>query len=102
MRMRVTVPLPESITALKATEQVAEQVKRILSCLKSEPLSVREAMNVLGLHHRPTFLYNYLYPVLDTGLVERTQPESPRSPNQKYRLTAKGKRALSQSDSAGA
>ena len=57
-------------------------------------------MDVLGLHHRPTFLYNYLHPVLDTGLVERTQPESPRSPKQKYRLTARGKQVLFEGDRA--
>lgn len=106
MRMRVTVPLLENIAAPKATEQATEQdteqVKRILNCLKSKPLSVREAMDVLGLHHRPTFLYNYLHPVLDTGLVERTQPESPRSPKQKYRLTARGKQVLFEGDPAGA
>ena len=105
-RMRVTVLLSESIAALstteQATEQATEQVRRILNCLKSEPLSVREAMDILGLHHRPTFLYNYLHPVLDTGLVERTQPDSPRSPHQKYRLTARGKRVLSQNDPARA
>ena len=110
MRMRVIVPLLESIAVPKATEQVSEQateqateqVRRILNCLKSEPLSVREVMDALGLHHRPTFLYNYLHPVLDTGLVERTQPESPRSPNQKYRLTARGKRVLFEGEPAGA
>ena len=106
MRMRVTVPLPDSIVAQKpteqATEQATEQVRRILNCLKGGPLSVREAMDALSLHHRPTFLYNYLHPVLDTGLVERTQPESPRSPKQKYRLTAKGEKVLFEGDPAEA
>ncbi|MXX40889.1 MAG: AAA family ATPase, partial [Gemmatimonadetes bacterium] len=106
MRMRVTVPLPESIATQKpteqATEQATEQVRRILNCLKSGPLSVREAMDALSLHHRPTFLYNYLHPVLDTGLVERTQPESPRSPKQKYRLTARGEKVLFEGDPAEA
>ena len=110
MRMRVTVPLLENISVHKepeqateqvteqATEQVTEQAKRILNCLKNEPLSARETMKALGLHHRPTFFYNYMQPVMTTGLVEMTQPESPRSPNQKYRLTAKGKMAIFQSD----
>jgi len=48
-------------------------------------------MQALGLRHRPTFLYDYLQPALNAGLVEMTQPESPKSPTQKYRLTAKGK-----------
>jgi DNA-binding PadR family transcriptional regulator len=29
---------------------------------------------------------------LDAGLVEVTRPDTPRARNQKYRLTAKGKR----------
>ena len=117
MRMRVTVPLLENIAVQKATEQATEQVteqateqvteqvteqaRRILNCLQNEPLSAREAMKALGLHHRPTFLYSYIQPVLTTGLVEMTQPESPRSPNQKYRLTAKGKRVILKSNPPG-
>jgi len=31
---------------------------------------------------------------MDAGLFEMTQPKSPKSPTQKYRLTAKGKAAL--------
>ena len=42
----------------------------------------------LELQHRPTFSANYLLPALNAGLVEMTQPESPKSPTQKYRLIA--------------
>ena len=102
MRLRFTVTLAERITVQEATEQVTEQVRRILNCLKNEPLGARDVMQSLGLRHRPTFLYDYLQPAMDAGLVEMTQPESPKSPTQKYRLTAKGKAALierSQSES---
>ena len=98
MRLRFTVTLAEQITVQKATEQVTEQVRRILDCLKNEPLGARDAMQSIGLRHRPTFLYDYLQPATDAGLVEMTQPESPKSPTQKYRLTAKGKSALVESD----
>ena len=86
MRLRFTVTLAEQITVQKATEQV----RLILDCLKNEPLRARDAMQSIGLRHRPTFLYDYLQPAMDAGLVEMTQPESPKSPTQKYRLTAKG------------
>ncbi len=36
------------------------------------------------------FRQNYLTPALEHGLIERTDPDSPRSPRQRYRLTAKG------------
>jgi predicted HTH transcriptional regulator len=98
MRLRFTVTLSEQITVQKAaeqvTEQVTEQVRRILICLKNEPLGARDAMQSLGLRHRPTLLYDYLQPAIDAGLVEMTQPESPKSPTQKYRLTTKGRAVL--------
>jgi len=47
-------------------------------------------MAVLERKDRKTFSRNYLAPALNDGLVEMTQPESPNSPTQKYRLTAKG------------
>lgn len=50
----------------------------------------------LSLSHRPTFIQNYLQPALDMKLVEMTQPDSPRSPTQKYRLTPQGKAYLKQ------
>ena len=64
-------------------------MQMVLQCLREKPLGTREAMQVLGLQHRPTFLYDYLQPAIDARLIEMTQPESPRSPTQKYRLTAK-------------
>lgn len=75
MRLRFIVTLAEQITVQKATEQV----RRILDCLKNEPLGARNAMQSIGLLHRPTFLYDYLQPAMDAGLVEMTQPKSPDS-----------------------
>lgn len=49
-------------------------------------------MKALDLTHRPTFRENYLDPAIDDGWIERTQPDSPRSPTQRYRLTKKGLR----------
>lgn len=51
-------------------------------------------MNALELKGRDNFLKKYLEPALSLGLIEMTQPDSPRSPTQKYRLTAKGKKLL--------
>ena len=88
MRVRVVAHLAEAIRPVQVTEQVTEQVARFLECLKQGPLSTREAMERLELQHRPTFSANYLLPALNAGLVEMTQPESPKSPTQKYRLFA--------------
>lgn len=53
--------------------------------------SRNDLMQLLGLKHGQTFRDNYLNPALIEMLIEMTQPESPNSPTQKYRLTAKGK-----------
>jgi hypothetical protein len=47
-------------------------------------------MQALDLRHRPSFAYDYLQPGLAKGLLEMTQPASPKSPTQKYRLTPAG------------
>jgi predicted transcriptional regulator len=78
-------------TTEQVSEQVTEQVRRILKCITKEPIGAREIMKKLGLRHRPTFLYEYLQPALNGDFIEMTQPRSPKSPTQKYRLTAKGK-----------
>jgi hypothetical protein len=48
-------------------------------------MSTSELMEKLKLTHRPTFRKNYLHPALSAGLIERTEPDNPNSPMQKYR-----------------
>jgi len=102
MKVRFTMYLAEPLAvdaAMEAieqfteqvTEQATEQVGRFLLCLKAGSLGRREAMHCLGLSHRPTFLYDYLQPAIRAGFAEMTRPDSPTSPVQKYRLTAKGR-----------
>ena len=51
-------------------------------------------MDKIGLKGRDNFLNMYLLPALEGGFIEQTHPDKPRHPNQKYRLTAKGKSLL--------
>ena len=53
-------------------------------------LTSTEMMMALKLGGRRNFLEKYLSPAIELGFVEMTQPDSPRSPTQKYRLTSKG------------
>ena len=53
-------------------------------------MPIKEIMQKLALKHRPTLVYNYIRPALILALIELIQPDSPNSPTQKYRLTAKG------------
>ena len=73
-----------------ATQQVTQQVRKLLALCVGEA-SGTELMKAVGLKDRVTFARNYLEPALAEAFIEMTQPDSPTSPTQKYRLTAKGK-----------
>jgi Fic family protein len=77
----------------QVTVQVTDQVKSLIQCLSgSEEVAATELMQRLGLKHRQSFRTNYLQPALASGWLEMTNPASPRSPVQRYRLTALGRR----------
>ena len=78
----------------QVAEHVTEQVGALIRVLKNKALGTRALMVALGLKHRPTFVYDYLQPSLSRGQVEMTQPDSPKSPTQKYRLTENGRGLL--------
>ena len=72
------------------TEQVKpnkkeDKINLILEFCK-EPKSVKEIMEYIGLKHRPTFMYDYLNPLLEKGKLQMTIPDKPKSRNQKYVL----------------
>ena len=48
-------------------------------------------MDHLQLRHWKTFQQNYLNPLIQAELLERTIPDKPTSRLQKYRLTGKGR-----------
>ncbi len=58
--------------------------------MDKEYYSAAELRTIVEIKHHPTFLYNYLQPALALNLIEMSEPESPKSPKQKYRLTQKG------------
>jgi ATP-dependent DNA helicase RecG len=113
MRVRFIVRLAESLPVEKtathaqaqpdqatqqATQQVTQQVTYLLKAISGE-MSRTQLMDALALKDRVNFSRNYLEPALTNGLLEMTQPEAPRSPTQKYRLTEKGKTLLAVKDS---
>ena len=109
--LHISLAVPESELAPSSGEQEREQVgeqaktdairqlaerpskfvQKLLRVMKDE-MTVLEMMVALKLGGRRNFLERYLTPAIDTGLVEMTQPDSPRSPTQRYRLTARGRK----------
>lgn len=83
-------------TTDQVSDQVTDQVAKLIQAIGSGELGSNDLMQALGLMHRPTFRGNYLNPALAGDWIERTQPDSPRSPTQRYRLTPKGRQWLQQ------
>ncbi len=83
----------ETLSTQQATQQVTQQVMRLLNVAKTDRSRV-ELMKALKLKDRVNFSKNYLEPTLSAGFIEMTEPDSPKSPTQKYRLTEKGRKLL--------
>ena len=75
----------------QVSDQVSDQVGQVIEALAGQEMGRAALMTVLGFVHRPSFRVHYLDPALSGGWIERTQPEAPRSPSQRYRLTEKGR-----------
>ncbi len=71
-----------------------QQVLELVGILKDGEYSVREIMSFLMLKDRVNFLYKYLTPALEEGLVSMKYPDNPKHPKQKYLLTEKGRKIL--------
>ncbi len=75
----------------------AEIVRRISALYWRGRTSVRTgaARHLrLGLRRREYFTKAYLRPLMETGLIERSDPGHPNSPQQKYVLTKDGRRRI--------
>ncbi len=53
-------------------------------------MSRSELMNKLHLNDEKNFRQNYIQAALQQNLIERTIPEKPNTPRQKYRITPQG------------
>ena len=69
-----------------ATWLTARQRAIVAAC--DVPRSLTELMERAGVSHRSHFRQKHLKPLLDAGLVRMTNPDNPRSPNQRYVVVA--------------
>ena len=74
---------PNKKTEQEKPNKKQEKTNMILEFCK-EPRSVKEIMQYIGLKHRPSFVYDYLNPLLKEEKLQMTIPDKPKSRNQKY------------------
>jgi ATP-dependent DNA helicase RecG len=57
-------------------------------------MSRAELMHAVGMKDRVSFSKIYLDAAIADDLIEMSQPNAPKSPTQKYRLTKKGRNIM--------
>lgn len=85
-----SVQVSDHVT-VQAIVQVSDQVKRLMALMQQQDYSLNELMQLMSLSRLPTLQKNYLNPALEAELIGRTQPDKPKSPQQRYRLKSSGK-----------
>jgi fido (protein-threonine AMPylation protein) len=68
----------------------SENIKRLISAIGGNQLSIKEMLSKVGLKDRKNFLEYSLTPAMSKGYVRMLYPDSLRHPRQKYLLTVKG------------
>ncbi len=102
---QITISIPcidaqdMSDSSPQVTPQVTPQVRRMLEIIDRE-MTREQLMSSLALKDRKNFYSSYLDPAIKNEFIEMTEPSSPKSPTQKYRLTVKGRQILSKFSSA--
>ena len=65
--------------------QISEYVGRLLDVMEYDvPYTANQIMEKLGIKSRESLRKNYLHPAIELNLVQMTDPEKPRSRNQRY------------------
>ena len=63
---------------------INNQITALMAVIESYPMTLTELMQKVGLKSRDTFRKNYIIPALEAGLIGMTEPDKPRSRNQRY------------------
>lgn len=71
----IEVPTENHAGKEETAPRSGEQVKSLVICLEDKPLGRRDIMQHVGISSRPIFVYDYLQPAIQAGLVEMTKPD---------------------------
>jgi len=85
----------------QVSEQVSEQVVLILQACAAQPQPKVALLESAGLAQAYLNYKRHILPLLESGLIEMTIPDKPRSRLQKYRITSQGRAHLQQIQSRG-
>ena len=80
---RLDIPDKVGIGLGKGSERTAKRILELLVDGPMRPSALREAVGIKSPIH---FSRYYLRPLMERGLVARTDPENPMSPRQEYKL----------------
>jgi len=70
-----------------------DQVEQLLTGMK-QAAPAAEIRKLMGMTNASKFKKHYLDTLLEIGVIEMTQPNSPNSPTQRYVLTEEGRKLL--------
>ena len=73
-------------------EPGTEQFRILKLCMGAK--AIADLMKVFDRSNRTKFKKSLIEPLMDEGLLEMTEPDSPNSPTQKYRTTVRGKQLI--------
>ena len=65
-------------------------VKRLVEVVGRDKVTIKDALKILELKDRESFMNVYLNPALKERFVRMLYPDKPHHPQQKYLLTVKG------------
>ncbi len=77
----------------KKAIQFPPYIEQLLTVLQGKEYSLKELMEAMGYKDVKSFRTKVINFALEKKLIERTEPDAPRSPTQKYRLAKKRKRS---------
>ena len=80
---KLDMPGKVELELARGSEKTARRILELLAGGPMRPSALREAV---GIRSRIHFLRYYMTPLMEKGLVERTDPDSPKSPRQEYKL----------------
>ena len=80
---QLDIPEKVGIGLARGSEKVAKRILELLADGPMRPSALREAV---GIRSRVHFSRCYMTPLVEKGLVARTDPDKPMSPRQEYKL----------------